>query len=285
MRLLSGDARRAVFAPLDDGSGRSEAVVRRLGSAIALGIIVDGEQLPPEAQLAASMNVSTVTLREALSDLRARGLVETRRGRGGGSFVRASEEAMSELSLGRLAQLGSADLRELGDLRAAIGGTAARLAAQRAVAGEIVRFREHLDRLAAAPEVPEQHRVEGRFWIDLAAAAQSVRLTMQEIELQAELGQLLQGAPRSAAELAGAVARLRRVVDAIEARDGDLARRFTEEHVAESTVRLIEVHVRLTRRGAVRGPDLPRIAPARDRPAGRGPHVPAWPPTASGTGS
>ena len=70
MRLLSGDARRAVFAPLDDGSGRSEAVVRRLGSAIALGIIVDGEQLPSEAQLAALLNVSTVTLRDALSDLR-----------------------------------------------------------------------------------------------------------------------------------------------------------------------------------------------------------------------
>ncbi|WP_181779928.1 GntR family transcriptional regulator, partial [Pseudonocardia pini] len=77
---------------------RSEAVVRRLGSAIALGIIVDGEQLPAELQLAASLNVSTVTLRDALSDLRARGLVATRRGRGGGSFVVASQEALTELS-------------------------------------------------------------------------------------------------------------------------------------------------------------------------------------------
>ena len=94
MRLLSGDARRAVFAPLDDGAARPEAVVRRLGSAIGLGILVDGEQLPSEAQLAAALNVSTVTLREALSDLRARGLVATRRGRGGGKTVGAPFSAI-----------------------------------------------------------------------------------------------------------------------------------------------------------------------------------------------
>ena len=82
MHLLSGDARRAVFAPLDDGALRSEAVVRRVGSAIGLGLLGDGEQLPTEADLATMLTVSTVTLREALAELRKLGLVETRRGRG-----------------------------------------------------------------------------------------------------------------------------------------------------------------------------------------------------------
>ena len=134
MGWLTGDARRAVFAPLDDGAGRSEAVVRRLAGAIALGIIEDGEQLPPEAELAASLNVATVTLRDALADLRDRGLVDTRRGRGGGSFVRAREAALNELARSRLRELGSTDLRELGDLRSAVAGAAARLAAARASA-------------------------------------------------------------------------------------------------------------------------------------------------------
>jgi DNA-binding FadR family transcriptional regulator len=248
MRLLSGDARRAVFSPLDDGAGRSEAVVRRLGSAIALGVIVDGEQLPSEAQLAASLNVSTVTLRDALSELRARGLVTTRRGRGGGSFVRASEEALTELSLGRLRQIGSTELRELGDHRAAIAGTAARLAAERATRGEIGRLREILSRLSATPEGTEQRRIESRYYIDVAATAQSVRLTMQEIELQAELGQLLWGTPRTPAELTAAVGAHLQVVDAIEARDAVGARRITEAHIGRVTAQLIDAHVRLTRR-------------------------------------
>jgi DNA-binding FadR family transcriptional regulator len=247
MRLLSGDARRAVFSPLDDGAGRSEAVVRRLGSAIALGIIVDGEQLPSEAQLAAALNVSTVTLRDALSELRARGLLTTRRGRGGGSFVNASEAAITELSLSRLRQIGSTELRELGDHRAAIAGTAARLAAERATSGEIGRLRDILSRLADTPGGTEQRRIESRYYIDVAATAQSVRLTMQEIELQAELGQLLWGTPRNAVELAAAVDSHRLVVDAIEARDAASARRVTETHIARVTAQLIDVHVTLTR--------------------------------------
>jgi DNA-binding FadR family transcriptional regulator len=263
MRLLSGDARQAVFAPLDDGSGRSEAVVRRLGSAIALGIIVDGEQLPSETQLAALLNVSTVTLRDALSELRARGLVSTRRGRGGGSFVRASEEALTELSLGRLHEIGSTDLRDLGDVRAAVGGTAARLCAERAAASEIARLREILDRMAASPEGIQQRRIESRYYIDVAASAQSVRLTLQEIELQAELGQLLWGTPRSAGELAATVAHHRQVVDAIEARNGGLARRVTEEHLGEVTGLLIDLHLRLTRQGQQRtGRPLSPFQPA-----------------------
>src|SRR3712207_5913999 len=72
VQLLSGDARRAVFAPLDDGALRSEAVVRRVGSAIALGLLADGEQLPTETHLATMLRVSTVTLREALAELRKR---------------------------------------------------------------------------------------------------------------------------------------------------------------------------------------------------------------------
>ena len=149
MPATIGTGRQAVFAPLDDGAGRSEAVVRRLGSAIALGLIADGEQLPAEAELATSLGVATVTLREALSDLRRRGLVETRRGRGGGSFVRVSEAALTACPGSRVRELGSADLRELGEFHAAVAGTAARLAAERASAAEIARLAATLDRFAA----------------------------------------------------------------------------------------------------------------------------------------
>lgn len=246
MRLLSSDARHAIFAPLGD-PGRAEAVVRRLGSAIAMGIIADGEQLPAETQLAASLNVSTVTLREALSDLRARGLLETRRGRGGGSFVRASDDALTSLSQARLRELGSADLREFGDVRIAISGTAARLAAERATAPEIERLHHSLARMRASTDAVEHRRVEGRFYIDVAAIAQSVRLTRHEIDLQAEMGQLLWGTPFSEEARDEATASHLQVVGAIERREPDAARRLTEERIAETTARLIRLHVRLTR--------------------------------------
>jgi len=241
-----GTGRQAIFAPLDDGSGRSEAVVRRLGSAIALGLIADGEQLPAEADLATSLGVATVTLREALSDLRGRGLVETRRGRGGGSFVRVSEGALSALSKVRVRELGSTDLRELGEFHAAVAGTAARLAAERASSHEIERLVATLDKLEQAPTATARRRIEGRYYIEMAAAAQSVRLTRQEIELQSELAEL-QLFPREPAGLANSIpGQHRAVVEAVENRDGVLARRLTEECIALRTLGMIEVHLALT---------------------------------------
>ncbi len=247
VRVLSGDARSALFAPLDDSWGRSEAVARRLGSAIALGLIADGEQLPPEQELAASLNVATVTLREALADLRSKGLVETRRGRSGGSFVRVSSTALAGLSRDRLAEVGVSDLRELGDLHAATAGTAARLAAERASAAEIGRLRELAGRLADAHDEPELRRLEGRFHIELAAAAQSVRLTTLEIELQGELAELAWLGPRrSPAELA---ASRTAVAAAVARRRGERARKLVEELVAEDVRLLVDDHLALVRNG------------------------------------
>src|SRR6185437_9323381 len=79
-------ARDAVFAQLAD-AGRAEQVARRLADAIVLGVLVPGERLPSEAELARRFGVALVTAREGLGILREAGLVETRRGRDGGSFV------------------------------------------------------------------------------------------------------------------------------------------------------------------------------------------------------
>jgi DNA-binding FadR family transcriptional regulator len=262
--VTAGGGRSAVFAPLDGGAGRSDAVVRRLGSAIALGLIADGEQLPAESELATSLGVATVTLRDALSDLRRRGLVETRRGRGGGSFVRASESALAGLSRRRLRELATTDLRELGDSHAAVAGTAARLAAERATMAEIDRLASILDGLAAARRRADQRRIEGRYYIEVAAAAQSVRLTQQELALQSELAELQLYSRDTAGGTVLTVHRHRQVVAAIRDRDGVLARQLTEAQIAARTLGMIEIHVTETSLAAgVDGaadppPDLPQ---------------------------
>jgi len=248
VRLLSGDARSALLTPLD-GGGRSEAVARRLGSAIALGLIENGEQLPSETQLAATLNVSTLTLRDALADLRSRGLVETRRGRGGGSFVRMSQAALADLSRERLAEVGTSDLRELGDMHAMAAGSAARLAAERASRTELARLRELVGRMAEARDATELHRLEGRYYIEMAAAAQSARLTRLEIDVQFDLAQVMWRLRSDRAPSAVAEER-NRVVDAVAEQRGDLARQLTEAQVAEDTRRLVEDHIAMSRSSA-----------------------------------
>lgn len=55
---------------------------------IDAGQLRPGDKLPPEDEFAAALGVSRMTLRQALGSLETRGLLERRRGRAGGNFVR-----------------------------------------------------------------------------------------------------------------------------------------------------------------------------------------------------
>src|SRR3712207_5527990 len=125
------NSRAAVFAPLESGR-RADAVVRRLIDGITLGLLAPDEQLPSESDLAETFGVSPVTVREALTVLRAQGLVATRRGRGGGSFVRDVRDRHTALLHERLREVSPSELRDLADHYAAITGSSAQLAADRA---------------------------------------------------------------------------------------------------------------------------------------------------------
>ncbi len=77
---------RSVFSPVPSRNA-FEVTVERLASSIRLGVLRGGEQLPPERELAETFGVARVTLREAIKALRQTGLLESRRGHGGGTFV------------------------------------------------------------------------------------------------------------------------------------------------------------------------------------------------------
>lgn len=51
------------------------------------GALLPGDKLPTEGELAASLGVSRMTLRQALASLEAKGVLVRRRGRGGGNFI------------------------------------------------------------------------------------------------------------------------------------------------------------------------------------------------------
>jgi GntR family transcriptional regulator, transcriptional repressor for pyruvate dehydrogenase complex len=234
-----------MFAPLEP-VGRAEAVTARLVDAITLGLLADAERLPSEAELAARFGVSTVTVREALVALRQRGLVETRRGRAGGSFVKAPATPATDTWRENLRAVSLGDLRDIGDHYAAIAGAAARLAAERSSTEDINRLELATADMRTATGV-EVARAERQFHLEVAAAAQSPRLTREEVQLQGVCGGLLwlprDPAPRPGSSAAHAAHR--DITAAITTRDGDLARSLTEEHVLDAMDRLAEVHLDL----------------------------------------
>jgi DNA-binding FadR family transcriptional regulator len=87
---MSSDVAAARSAPVwrpVRGGNAFEITVARLAQAIKLGLVVEGERLPAERDLAERLQVSRVTLREAIRALREAGYLESRRGRTGGTFV------------------------------------------------------------------------------------------------------------------------------------------------------------------------------------------------------
>lgn len=243
-RPLTTARARMLFAPLDEG-GRAELVARRLTQAIGLGLLTDGERLPAESSLAGQLGVSPVTLREALASLRQLGLVETRRGRGGGSFVRLPDDADTARLERPLNVLSLHELRDIGDHRVAIAGAAAGLAARRAISADIDALREHAARLRAAITLTERRRADARVHIEVAAAAQSPRLTREEMSLWSEIGDLV-WLPLAADQVIAVAMEHDAIIDAIQRRDPTRARELAEEHVAAETERLLTLKLRLT---------------------------------------
>lgn len=67
---------------------------------IAAGRLIDGERLPPERDMAASLGIAVGTLRQALKSLTEKGLLD--RVQGSGNYIRAKADAASVYALFRL---------------------------------------------------------------------------------------------------------------------------------------------------------------------------------------
>jgi DNA-binding FadR family transcriptional regulator len=185
-----------------------------------------------------------------MSLLRHRGLVETRRGRGGGSFVRAPVDGSVQRLRTLLRDIGVHELREIGDHHVAIAGTAARLAAERASTEHIKRLHSLVDQLSTAESAGDRRRADGRFHIEVAAAAQSTRLAREEIDIQGEIGELLWIPFGEAIEREQAVEQHLTILEAIKNGAGERARAATEHHIELGITRLIDFHLQLAKRDA-----------------------------------
>ncbi len=178
----------AVFQPIGD-EGRAALVERRIAEAIMGGVLSAGERLPAEPELAAAFGVAPATAREALLVLRERGLIVTRRGRNGGSFVADSADPV-QFATRALLDSSRVSLRDAGQHYVAITAACVDLAARRADPSEISSIRARLERVDDH-DLAAWRRASDDAVIELAALSQSARLTREQMKLQGEFSPLL----------------------------------------------------------------------------------------------
>jgi DNA-binding FadR family transcriptional regulator len=227
-----------VFAPLGE-IGKAQQVEDRIVQGIAAGVLADGDRLPSEAELASTMGVATVTAREALVGLRSRGLVATRRGREGGTFVTVPAGRRAELVRSRLRQMSRVELRDLAIHYRAIAATAAELAADFAGPEDVEMLRRTLGGSGFGGAVV------GEFLLELAALSQSARLTREFGRLHKDFGPLM-SLLHEDREFDESMVRLcERIADAIASADSAAAREAVIAQVRAGLAALIDEHARL----------------------------------------
>jgi GntR family transcriptional repressor for pyruvate dehydrogenase complex len=116
-----------------------ELVAEQIRRAMHLGLLVPGDRLPAERNLALQLGVARMTVREAIKVLEHQGRVTVRRGAHGGIFIR--EQSVNANELIRLEADTDRAINDVYEFREIIEGASARFAAERATAKDIQRLR------------------------------------------------------------------------------------------------------------------------------------------------
>ncbi|MHB9800709.1 FadR/GntR family transcriptional regulator [Pseudomonas sp. MT3] len=216
-----------------------ERVVASLRREIDSGRLPAGSRLPTEFQLSEQLNVSRSVVREAVAQLKADGVLVSRRG--SGSFISGTPGGTVFRLPGR--NDGGQGLAQLFEMRLWIEIQAARIAAQRRSAADLARMAEAL-------KVMDEHRADFdrsggadvEFHKAIAAACKNDYFVAFHDFLGGQLAHTRRTAWENSAGLKGgsspAQNEHRALYEAIAAGDADAAANSAESHLRASAKRL-----------------------------------------------
>ncbi|NLW58756.1 MAG: GntR family transcriptional regulator [Firmicutes bacterium] len=211
---------------LDSYKPLRELVFETLREAIIKGQLAPGERLM-ELQLAEELGVSRTPIREAIRKLELEGLV-----------------LMVPRKGAYVATFSMKDVVEVFEIRGALEGLAAALAAERITDEEL----EELQRqLVKSSELIEQADLNGMVEVDtgfhqiLYQASRNQRLAQIINNLRDQIQRFRQTSLSYPGRMKSALEEHREIVDAISARDPELARRLAQEHIENAENSMMQV--------------------------------------------
>ncbi|MFE5244693.1 MULTISPECIES: FadR/GntR family transcriptional regulator [unclassified Streptomyces] len=215
--------------PVRAGNGFEEALEQIL-QVVRLGLVPAGGRLPAERELAALLGISRVTLREVLKVLQDQGLVESRRGRYGGTFVLPRSRPADGGELRR--RVADAGIEDLLLFREVLETGAAGLCASRGLDDEgAERLRAALAATHEAP-LPEYRRLDTLLHLTLAELSGSPSLAARHAAVRASVNDLLDCIPLLVRNLEHSQHQHTALVEAVLDGDEEAARAVMREHCA-----------------------------------------------------
>jgi GntR family transcriptional regulator, transcriptional repressor for pyruvate dehydrogenase complex len=208
-----------------------ERVVHRLEELIRAEELQPGDRLIAERELAGRLGVSRTSVRQALTALRVRGVVEVRHG-DGIYLLRHADDLLGSLAEGLIES--HAHLPAINEAREAIEPYAARLAARRRTEEDLAEMRVALDGMRGEIDAGEPGvRGDERFHNAVMAAAHNEVLTTLYEQLAAGLATTSQASLVREGRPARSLADHEALLRAIEAGDEERAEMTMRLHVRD----------------------------------------------------
>ena len=166
------------------GRTAAEQIADRILAVVAVGVLQPGERLPTEREFATILGVSRATIRQAVARLSALGVLESRRGRGGGTFVGVFERSVeSSRAVLRSLEPIHNELESLFDYRSLVEQLIARTAAARRTPADMPAMRRTLAAYGAAHGASESRIADRTLHGTIAMAARNDHLRQLSKEL------------------------------------------------------------------------------------------------------
>ena len=159
----------------------------RLITAIATGEFLPGSRLPAERDLAVLLGVGRTSVRAALAVLHDRGLIDTQRGRGGGSFVRVQWTGDSHGAVVRTLRARWPAIIDRLDAMRRLHGTIARAAAERRDDQDVRILLERLETYRTAASGRAKQSADAALHLAIADAAKNPTLLGMQAALEQEI--------------------------------------------------------------------------------------------------
>lgn len=221
-----------------------EDICRRIRAQIASGELQPGDKLPAERELAVQLGVGRNALREALRNLENAGMIELRKGRGGGAFILPGNSRRITHAMRDLHDIGSFSLEEVTEARILVVDQIVRVACQRATQADLDALQRNVDELehmTRIRDMPNRTKRVLEFYDILAAATRNRVLILLDSSLIGFITPFVQLAwEEGNPQLTTLVASRRKVLHHLRERDADRA-------TAELTKQLIGLHRQLSR--------------------------------------
>ncbi len=231
------DLARVVLRPVR-GHHAFEACVEQLATAIRLGVHPNGTTLPSERELADRMNVSRATVREAITALRTAGMVETRRGRGGGSTVTYSPRRPRARAKAPSAETLSTWLDSLTFRRIVEPGAVATAAALDLTEKQRALLTAAYDAVTRASGSASHRQADSRFHLAFASVTGSPSIIDAVTRVQAALHDMLLQIPVYDVNIAHSDRQHERILRAVLDGRPDKAHQTMEEHCDDTAALL-----------------------------------------------